>query len=302
MKAARLTRESVLEHLEMLYKLNGIAKVASGDYVVGNDEGWSTLTPDEAAENLAEKLEDIDDIRRRICELGVGGFTLPKPEIVIGDRIIYFDEENEDGEPVAIIRLKDESVVEIIHREFALDLEEQFFKLKHLDETGKRLERIKGGLSDVAPALMKYVEDFGIEDDDRAICPICGTRLELPRLEYGVYDFKCSSCGTRIVLYEKGELEIINAEETIEACTATIPDNKKITLALYMRFSKDDDIGMEEPFKVFTISLDHPVTPDDYRKYTVKGFHIVEKIHEKHCLKAIVAESEVMWEETVKEA
>lgn len=295
----RITGASALEHLELLYSLNGIAKVASGDYLVACENGWMTNTPEEASESLANDLRDVDLIRARICEIGVGGFRLPLPELAIGDRMVCFREKNEDDEPLAVIDLKDGSHIELLHREFALDLEEQYFMLTHVSESGTKIFKCKGGLADIAPSFQKIADSCGIADTPEQFCPLCGAKVFLPGMHDGMQEIICSECGANSWLYKRGNLSITDRDghftSYVKSCR---DDNKCVQTFLEMTFLDDCTI---ENLAFFETELDHPAAHADFRKYAAAGYRVAEKIYSKHCLDSVRKDCCELWEEAVKE-
>ena len=169
----RLTEESAAEHLDLLYRLGGLAKTIHGDYFVGLNNGWAAIAPEDAARDLAEKLSDVDMIRKRICELGADRFELPLPVIKVGDFQLHFHEETEHGEPQAWLTLKDGSSIEVTHEEYTFKPEDRYFSLRHhcpdedfengaYHDTMGVIEQCSGGLADIAPVLQRIVTERGI--------------------------------------------------------------------------------------------------------------------------------------------
>lgn len=181
----KISEKSAAEHLNLLYNLNGIAKVASGDFVLMYESGWATCSPHEAAKDISAKLDDIDGIRKRIAELGIGGFFLPVPEIVIRDPsgedyVVSLLSETEYGEPQGWIYLNDDTSLEITHEEYGLDLKDQYFSLRlHCSESDFEndvyhktmgvIEQCSGGLAEIAPMLQRVIDERGIRDQKKSI-------------------------------------------------------------------------------------------------------------------------------------
>ena len=170
----RITTESALAHLELLYRLNGIGKTAAGDFVIAYTGGWASCPPNEAAEDLAGRLESVDAIRAKISELAPEGVLLPMPELVLDNFAICFDEETAFGEPQAWLCLKDKTSVEITHEEQGLTSKDQYFSVRHhcseedfengaYDSTMGVIEQCAGNLADIAEMLERIVGETGIE-------------------------------------------------------------------------------------------------------------------------------------------
>ena len=294
----RITNESALEHLELLYKLNGIGKTVSGDYMHSCENGWFAVTPDESASMLAGKLKDVDTVRYHICTLGVGGFSLPDPEIVIGEHVICFDDKNDDGEPVAIVHLKDDSLVEITHREFALDLEEQFFILKHYTPQGKCISEITGGLEELEPDLLRLAEKPGIPEDRNQFCPVCGAKLDQEKRYFGFSTQACPGCGCEVTrFHQSGSVAIESGVYGYSASADNRKDSDSVHVLIFLEYLDNDDA-----ITGYNVPLDHSATPEDLRKYAAIGYKVAARLYEKHCWNAVIADSDSMWKEAVRDA
>jgi len=177
-----ISLESADELLNLLYRLGGIPKLSTGDYVIFFDEGgWSPCTPEDAAESLSKSLKDVDLVWARVSALSGASDEIPMPEIIITDsdgtdHKIEFLDETEYGEPQAWVYLKDGSSIETTHEEYGLEPNEQYFSLRHhcseedfendvyLSTMGV-IDECSGGLAAIAPMLQRITDAIGISDD-----------------------------------------------------------------------------------------------------------------------------------------
>lgn len=290
-----ITGRSALEHLELLYSLNGIGKTANGDFVISCDTGWAAYAPEEAAKDLADNLEAVDAIRARICELGGGGFRLPDPDIIVENSVFGFNEKNLSGDPVAKIPLNDGSVIDITHKEFALDLDEQYFLFKHIrDDIIEKV--LAGGLADIAPTLEKVITECGLASCD-SFCPACGEQLGQEERDTGFSEWTCPRCGCMTTVFHQSGHAGVESPEGFSSFTEDWGSDKSSMKVLLFMEELDADIEYAD----FHVKLDHPATPADHRKYSALGFKVASDIYRKHCLKAIEADAEATWKETLEQ-
>ena len=296
-----ITKNSAEKHLNLLYDLGGIGRLKNGNYVVLTDTGWFSQTPDEMAKELSADLLGVDTIREAICEIGVGGFRLPDPEIVIGEHIITFGPIkplfSEDDEPRATIDLEDGTKLVITHKEFALDLEEQYFLLQHIGEDGNVLETCFGGLSVIAPMLGSICEERGIKAANSSVlkrCPACGEAANsVYESEYGHWTVECSSCGAETDVYDCSmHVSITGKGDGFNAYAGSSrKDRTRPYIHLYME--NDEGEGFPDyPYASASVELDHDATQEDYVKLASIGYRIAAEMYEKHGPGAVTAEAE----------
>ena len=175
-----ITSESAEMLLNLWWELGGIPKTAFGEYVICHENGWFSLSPDEAAADLQKDLAPVDMIRGNMIALGLS--SPPIPDLLIRaadagkDYAISFDDETALGEPQAWIYFKDGSSAEITHEENGLEPEKQYFSLRHhcseedfdndvYHETMGVIEDCSGGLADIAPMLQRLADSGIVEYD-----------------------------------------------------------------------------------------------------------------------------------------
>lgn len=179
-----ITKESAMLLLDQLYKADMIGKYSTGEYVIASETGCFGMTPEEAAEDLAPKLVEID-LLMETASLGVRSSALRDitlPDLMVSDplanskHVITFDSETAHGEPQAWVYLKDGSSIEITHEEYGLEPNEQYFSLRHhcseedfendvYHSTMGVIDECSGGLAAIAPMLQRITDAIGISDE-----------------------------------------------------------------------------------------------------------------------------------------
>ena len=192
-----ITKESAMLLLDQLYKAGMVGKYSTGEYVIASETGCFGMTPEEAAEDLAPKLAEIDllmetarsDVRSALRDITLPDLMVSDP-LANSKHVITFDSETAHGEPQAWIYLKDGSSIEITHEEYCLDPNEQYFSLRHhcseedfendvYHSTMGVIDECSGGLVAIAPMLQRITDAIGISDephDDRKTehcCSVC---------------------------------------------------------------------------------------------------------------------------------
>ena len=176
----KIDTPSTEEHLSTLYRFGGIGKTADGSYMVccadeNGESGWTTMSPEEAAESIGSDLEGLDLVREKILQLRG---KLPEINALILENEteangFYFDDETAFGEPTAWIYLKDGTSIEVTHEEEGIEEESQYFsaRLHCSDEdfdsnkyhgTIGIIDQRSGGLSDIAPFICSEAEKRGL--------------------------------------------------------------------------------------------------------------------------------------------
>ena len=303
----RITKKSALKHLELLYSLNGIGKLASGDFMIAYDDGWAACSPDDAAEDLSASLEDVDLIRAKICEYADKYTRLPVPEIQIGDTIIYMETDaSSQFDPEANIELMDGSEVcikniqyppDAVNSDDSLKLEEQFFQLQHYKApSNEDIDFCRGNLSTIVPVLTKILS-VGVVEGNEHICPVCGAKLDAPTREDGDTYARCHNCRSGITVYNNDSMSIESPNNDFWVGAERFGEN--VRTRIYISGHGDED---GQYFASYNSRFEHQITSDNIRHCASLGYNVAKELCRKHSEKAMLKDCNALWDEAVRKA
>lgn len=305
----RITTESALEHLELLYELSGFSDITSDNFMTAYDTDWLPCPPEEVVESFSSDLESVDDIRANICKLARKGIALPIPEIVLDGYLILFDDHTALGEPCAWIYLKDKTSVEITHEESGLDLKDQYFSVRHhcseedfendvYHSTMGVIEQCSGGLASIAGMLERIIKESGIEELP-AICPICGAPAQKSILrESRGYELCCSNCGCKTKFdYTSADVSVMD-DNLISATVSNHIQPKATSKHLHLQCC--DPRNMIS-YLSKRIDFGHSPSIEDISRIAAAGYSVASEMYKRHNCAKIEAEAEELFNAALNE-